>query len=68
MVFSASKTVVQMSIEENMIYNVISTEAKTLEEIQKETDYSSSELMVLLTGLELKSLIKQTRGKYFITG
>ena len=66
--FSASKTVVQMSIEENMIYNVISTEAKTLEEIQKETDYSSSELMVLLTGLELKSLIKQTRGKYFITG
>lgn len=66
--FSTSKTVVQMSLEENLIYNAISTEAKTLEEIQKETNYTPSELMVLLTGLELKSLIKQTRGKYFITG
>ena len=68
MEFLSEKEPIQLTLEENLIYNAISNEPKTIEEIENETQFSSSELMVLLTGLELKSLIKQTSGKYYITG
>ncbi len=54
-------------VEKN-IFDIISLEGATIEKIQAECDESLNQLMITLTGLELRGLIKQINGRYYITG
>ncbi len=65
--FSAVKNEVDLSEDEKKIVLVLQLEEQSLENLVEKTKIEPSRLMVHLTGLELKGLIKQTRGKYFIT-
>lgn len=64
---SSTKSEIQLSPEENKILSVLRLEEQSLENLIEKTEIDPSQLMVYLTALELQGLIKQTRGKYFIT-
>ena len=53
---------------EKQIYEAISTEARTMEELALVLNIDINDLMVNLTSMELKGLIKQSAGSYFIRG
>ena len=48
------------------IMEIIAIEERTFDEIAQITKFNVADLMVSLTELELKSLIKQTNNKYYI--
>ena len=54
--------------EEKRIYEEISIEAKNMEDLAAVLNISINYLMVNLTSMELKGLIKQSGGSYFISG
>ena len=54
--------------EEKRIYEEISIEAKNMEDLAAVLNISINDLMVNLTSMELKGLIKQSGGSYFISG
>jgi len=51
---------------EQIVYKTLSLEAKSVDEILKETSLSTAELMVILTSLELQGIIKQIPQEKFI--
>lgn len=65
--FSSTKAQIDLSQDEEKIVSVLRIEEQTMENLLEKTKIDSSSLMIYLTGLELKGLIKQTRGKYYIT-
>ena len=56
----------ELSLIEQKIINVISKEAKTFDDIALNVKEEISAIMVALTELELKGLIKQADNKYYI--
>ncbi len=52
--------------KESKIYNLLSSEPIQIEEIIKETKMSSPEALSVLLSLELKGIIKQLPGKFFV--
>ncbi len=65
--FTSVRKQIDLTEDEEKIVSILRLEEQTLENLIQKTKIESSLLMVHLTGLELKGLIKQTRGKYFIT-
>ncbi len=57
-----------LSEEEKQIYEAIATESRSLEELSLILNININDLMVSLTSMELKGLIKQAAGSYFIRG
>lgn len=57
-----------LKLEENeqKIYDLLSTEPKQIEEIIKENPVNSSKILSVLLSLELKGIIKQLPGKFFV--
>ena len=53
-------------IEKNSIYNLIGQEAITLDELIEKSSISSSRISGLILELQLKKLIKELPGKYFM--
>ena len=52
----------EMSDSEKNIFDIISVEPKGFDEIQAETGLSTEDLLISLTGMELRGLIEQTDG------
>ena len=65
--FSSTKKEVELSEDEEKIVSALQLEEQSFENLVEKTKINPTSLLVHLTGLELKGLIKQTRGKYFIT-
>lgn len=53
--------------EEKPIFDIIATEAKTLDSIASQTGIDFGDLMVILTNLEIKGYIKQTDGEKYMS-
>lgn len=51
---------------EKELYEIISIEAQSMEDLSQKTSIPFDELMASLTSMELKGLIKQAGGNYFI--
>lgn len=64
---SATQTGLSLGGAEKNIFDIISLEGATIEKIQQGSGLEIAELMITLTGLELRGLIKQISGRYFIT-
>ena len=50
------------------IYDILSLEAKTFDEIMQKTNIDIASVMVILTELEIQGLIKQANNKYYKLG
>lgn len=50
------------------IYDILSLEAKTFDEIMQKTNIDVASVMVILTELEIQGLIKQANNKYYKLG
>lgn len=57
-----SENIPQMNATEEKIFGIIGVEPKGFDEIQTETGLTTDELLVCLTGMELRGLIEQTEG------
>ena len=57
-----TKPLLQMNVTEEKIFGIIGIEPKGFDEIQAETDLTTDELLICLTGMELRGLIEQTEG------
>lgn len=64
-ILKEDKTNIKLNDTQEKIIGSLSLEAKTFDEISYETGIETSNLMVALTELELKSLIKQSSNKYY---
>ncbi len=53
---------------EKEIYEIIATEAQNMETLGQKLNIKTGDLMANLTSMELKGLIKQAGGNYFISG
>ena len=56
----------QLSIFEEKIYAVLSSEPQHIDEISAKADLSPADTLVNLLGLEFKNVIKQMAGKMFV--
>jgi DNA processing protein len=56
----------QLTIFEQKIFDVLSSEPLHIDAISEQTSFSPSDTLVTLLGLEFKSLVQQLPGKYFI--
>jgi DNA processing protein len=54
-----------LSCTEELLYNIIATQASSIEEIVQKTKKAPGEIFKALLGLELKKKIKQTPGRLF---
>ena len=57
---------IKLSPKEEIIYEILEKGTKTIEELQKETSFSIQELLVILTNMEVKGIIKNKIGKFFL--
>lgn len=57
--------VYELNDMQKQIFDILSLEAKTFDDIMQKTDIDVSLVMVILTELELQGLIKQTNNKYY---
>ena len=56
-----------MSPEEQDVYNRLNTESLThVDELAEATEYPISEILAILLNLELKGLVFQSPGKYYL--
>ncbi len=63
--FEVSEEKINLTGEEKNVFDIISLEPVSFEKIQiKISDLDTSKLMIILTGLELKGLVKQVNGNY----
>ena len=53
---------------EKQLYEAIAIEAQNMEDLSQKLNINMNELMANLTSMELKGLIKQVGGNYFVTG
>ena len=53
---------------EKQLYEAIAIEAQNMEDLSQKLNINMNELMANLTSMELKGLIKQVGGNYFISG
>ena len=53
---------------ERLLLDEISTDSKNIEDLSTNLNMDINDLMVNLTSMELKGLIKQAGGNYFISG
>ncbi len=58
----ASERKIEMDMNEKIIFDIISVEPKGFDELLAVTGLSSDELLVCLTGMELKGLVEQIAG------
>lgn len=65
--FSQSENKLELNNDEKIIYDLIALEPKSFDIITKDVDFEIGNLMVNLTQMELKGLIKQINGKYYIS-
>lgn len=56
----------QLSVFEEKIYSVLSSEPLHIDEISSKADLSPADTLVNLLGLEFKNLVKQMAGKIFV--
>ena len=63
---TASQAGLNLKDAEKYIFDIISLEGATTEKIQQQSGLEIAELMITLTGLELRGLIKQINGRYFV--
>lgn len=61
------KTEIELSKDEKNIYDTIALEPKSFDIISNEVQMDTAFLMVCLTQMELKGLIKQINSKYYIS-
>ncbi|GIW65857.1 MAG: DNA processing protein DprA [Candidatus Parcubacteria bacterium] len=57
---------IKLSPQEELIYECLKLGAKSIEEINKETKLSISDLLVILTHMEIKKIIKNKEGKFYL--
>lgn len=57
---------VQLSIFEQKVFDMLSDEARHIDTLGEKSGIATSDLLVLLLGLELKGVVKQLPGKYFV--
>lgn len=57
---------IQLSIFEQKIYELLSDEAQQIDVIAEKSGMATSDILVQLLGLELKGIVKQLPGKYFV--
>jgi len=57
---------IKLSPKEEIVYEVLKIKEKTIDEIALETNFSIQELLVILTNLEIKGLIKNKEGKFYL--
>jgi DNA processing protein len=57
---------IKLSPKEEIIYEILEKGTKTIEELQKETNFPIQELLVILTNMEVKGIIKNKSGKFFL--
>ena len=53
---------------EQIIFDIIGVEPKGFDEIQAETELSTNDLLICLTGMELRGLIEQVEGDRYKRG
>ncbi len=64
--FTKTKSEIQLSSLEKHIFDIIAREPISFEKIQISSGVDNSHLMILLTELEIKGLIKQINGQYLL--
>ncbi len=62
-----SKQKIQLSEQEKLVYDIISKDSFSLDDLILKTNINIADLMVILTRLEIEGLIKQTDGDKFIS-
>ncbi len=67
--FKKEEPKISISDDEKIIFDIISLEPVSFEKIQlNAVNFDISKLMITLTNLELKGLIKQINGRYYLVG
>ena len=59
---------VELNETEQIIFDIIGVEAKGFDEIQAETALTTENLLICLTGMELRGLIEQVEGDRYKRG
>ncbi len=57
---------VKLSPKEELICEIIEKGYKTIEEISKETNLAIQEILIILTHMEIKGIIKNKEGKFYL--
>lgn len=58
---------IKLSPKEEIIYECLKVKEKTIEELSIETDLSIHDLLVVLTHMEVRGLIKNKEGKFYLS-
>lgn len=56
----------KLSPKEEIIVEILKIKEKTIEDLSKETNFSIQDLLVLLTHMEIKGIIKNKEGKFYL--
>lgn len=56
----------KLTPKEETIYEILKIEPKTIEELSKETNFPIQELLIILTNMEIKEIVKNKEGKFYI--
>jgi DNA processing protein len=57
----------KLAPQEELIYDSLKIKEKTIEELNKETKIAIQELLVILSYMEIKGIIKNREGKFYLT-
>jgi len=57
---------IKLSPKEEIIYEILEKENKSIEELKLETNLSIQELLIILTNMEVKGIIKNKGGKFYL--
>ncbi len=56
----------KLSPKEEIIYEILKFGPKSIEDLSKEVKFSIQELLIILTNLEIKEIVKNKEGKFYI--
>ncbi len=56
----------QLTLEEQRLFEALSFEPRHIDDVLRSTDFSPSDLLVLLLDLEFKGVVRQLPGKHFV--
>jgi DNA processing protein len=57
---------IKLSPKEEIVYEILKIQEKTIEELSQETQLSIQELLIILTDLEIKEVVKNKGGKFYV--
>jgi len=57
---------IKLAPKEEVIYEILEKENKSIEELKLETNLSIQELLIILTNMEVKGIIKNKGGKFYL--